>query len=474
MLKQAYALAALTVASFVALLVYAFLNLVGIQRELQQELVDANLWSTAQAERETQQLMIALAGGFADPANNDVSLRFEILYSRVALLAEGPQLAYFRSAGFEPVVTEAQRLLAELDDMLATPLTDDDSRSRFLQRTAELADELRTLSNATNLQERTERLERRDGQSDAMRLLLVAVVGIFVTGALMAGLLLSNIRRLVQARTELQRHQATLEEKIEQRTHALKEALEVERRAKDVYRSFIVTVSHQFRTPVSIIHMIAQRQIRNGGAGMTDDLRRRFVRIFEAAERLEKLMGAFLDSARIDGRAGEASRRDLDLGRLVEDALDQIRAAHPDRVILAELDPGPLKVEGDPVLLEQVLLNLLTNAVKYSSAPAPIHVSTRSQGRILRFCVRDQGVGVPSDAQLAIFDRFYRAPNVHRLPGVGVGLSLARDIVVQHGGVISLTSQEGVGSTFTVALPGAGGRIYDEGEPAGDNSLCRG
>ncbi len=474
MLKQAYALAALTVASFVALLVYASLNLVAIQRELHLEIGEANLWSTAQAERETQQLMIALAGGFSDPDANDVSLRFEILYSRVAMLAEGPQLAYFRATGSEAAVMEAQRLLAELDDLQTAPLTDEGSRGEFLQRTIELASVLRELSNVTNLQERNARLERRDSQSNAMRLMLVAVLGIFVTGALMAGLLLSNIRRLVQAQAELERHQTTLEEKIEQRTFELRDALEVERRAKDVYRSFIVTVSHQFRTPVSIIHMIAQRQIRNGGKDMPEDLRRRFVRIFEAAERLEKLMGAFLDSARIDGRPGDATRDDLDLAQLVEEVLEQIRTAHPDRVILADLDPGPLTVDGDKVLLEQVLLNLLTNAVKYSSAPTPIHVSTRSQGAILQFCVRDEGVGIPADAQLAIFERFYRAPNVHRLPGVGVGLSLARDIVVQHGGVISLTSQEGVGSTFTVALPGAGGREHDERERVGDDSLCRG
>ncbi len=471
MWKQASALAALTIASFVILLIYALLNLVAIQSELHREIGESNLWAAAQAEREAQQLMLALAGGGADEEDNDAGLRFEILYSRVALLADGPQLAYFRSIGEEGTVLQARRLVEELDQTAARGADED---RQFFLKTAKLAAILRNLANTTNLQERTERLERRDDQSAAMRLLLTAVLGVFVTGAIMAGLLLRNMRRLVLAQETLERHQASLEGTIATRTRELREALDVERRARDVYRSFIVTVSHQFRTPVSIIHMIAQRQIRGSDTGGPEALRRKFARILDAAERLERLLSGFLSSASAEGKDVTLSRRMLDLNDVVAAAVGQIRDAHPDRTVQTDLGKGLMRLDGDPVLLEQVVLNLLSNAVKYSPPPAPVRVSTRREGHLIQCSVSDQGVGIPADAQPAIFERFYRAPNVHRLPGVGVGLSLAHDIVLRHGGVISFTSQEDVGSTFTVALPETGGRKDEQGRSGGDDPLHRG
>lgn len=152
----------------------------------------------------------------------------------------------------------------------------------------------------------------------------------------------------------------------------------------------------------------------------------------------------------------------MDLNVVATIAAEQITEANRDRILEIRLSEQALRVDADPVLIEQVILNLLSNAMKYSNAPAAVTLETwQDEGRI--FCrVSDQGAGIPEDAKATIFDRFYRAPNVHRLPGVGVGLSLVRDIVSLHGGEVSFTSRLGEGSEFTVALPALGD---NENEP---------
>ena len=197
--------------------------------------------------------------------------------------------------------------------------------------------------------------------------------------------------------------------------------------------------------------MIAQRQLRSDEPDLSETLKRKFSRIFDAAERLERLLSGFLASASVEGKDITLARRRVDLNDIVSIALEQISEANPGRILETSLSDQPLRVDADPVLLEQVVLNLLSNAVKYSEAPAAVMLATWQENNKVFCRVTDHGAGIPEEAQGAIFDRFYRAANVHRLPGVGVGLSLVRDIVSLHGGEVSFTSRVGGGSEFTVA-----------------------
>lgn len=197
--------------------------------------------------------------------------------------------------------------------------------------------------------------------------------------------------------------------------------------------------------------MIAQRQLRSDEPDLSETLKRKFSRIFDAAERLERLLSGFLASASVEGKDITLARRRVDLNDIVSIALEQISEANPGRILETSLSDQPLRVDADPVLLEQVVLNLLSNAVKYSEAPAAVMLATWQENNKVFCRVTDHGAGIPEEAQGAIFDRFYRAANVRRLPGVGVGLSLVRDIVSLHGGEVSFTSRVGEGSEFTVA-----------------------
>lgn len=467
-------IALLTIACFLALFAYSLVQLINIDRGFRQEIGESNLWAATQADREAQNLMLTLYRVSLDREVEDALLRFDILYSRVALMLDRPQIDYFVSIGVGDDVHQAKSLLDQLDAQLSAP-DFEVSRSRDLMpNLAAFSTLLREITTATALEERIARHARRENQLRVMQLLLLAVGGVLMTGLVMAGLMWRNMRRAVRAREELQRHREVLEETVVARTRELQEALDVERRAKDVYRSFIVTVSHQFRTPVSIIHMIAQRQLRSETPDLSEGLKRKFSRIFDAAERLERLLNGFLASASVEGKDITLSRRVVDLNDIASIAAEQISEANPGRKLEAALSPQPLRVDADPVLLEQVVLNLLSNAMKYSEAPADVVLATwQEQDRV--FCrVTDRGTGIPEGAQGAIFDRFYRAANVHRLPGVGVGLSLVRDIVSLHGGEVSFTSRLGEGSEFTVALPSLGDNANEPGQRKHDDPLHRG
>jgi signal transduction histidine kinase len=119
-------------------------------------------------------------------------------------------------------------------------------------------------------------------------------------------------------------------------------------------------------------------------------------------------------------------------------------------------DPGVgLIINGDALRLEQVLQNLVQNAIKYSPAGGAVAVQVEQRGQMVCVAVADQGIGIPQDALPNLFRRFYRAKNVEEqhIDGMGIGLHVVKEIVTLHGGEVTVASSEGQGSTFTVCLP---------------------
>jgi signal transduction histidine kinase len=134
-------------------------------------------------------------------------------------------------------------------------------------------------------------------------------------------------------------------------------------------------------------------------------------------------------------------------------------------------DPdAPVVIVGDSVRLEQVLQNLLDNAVKYSPADGVITVGVERQSAKAVLTISDQGIGIPEAARTRLFERFYRASNLdpRRMQGTGIGLSIVGEIVALHGGVVEVDSAEGHGSTFTVRLPLLETNITAQSAPAID------
>jgi signal transduction histidine kinase len=174
---------------------------------------------------------------------------------------------------------------------------------------------------------------------------------------------------------------------------------------------------------------------------------------------MARMIDDLLDVARIEaGRPLDLRREACDVLALTRKTVADVQRTTDHHQILVHADDDALVGSFDPTRLERVLLNLLTNAVKYSPDGGTIELTVRSEPRpdgdwaIVE--VRDAGIGIPSEDLPRIFERFYRASNVgDQLRGTGLGLAGARQIVEQHEGEIGATSAPGAGTTFVVRLP---------------------
>lgn len=238
-------------------------------------------------------------------------------------------------------------------------------------------------------------------------------------------------------------------------TQALEQALARAQGLTDLYRSFVSMVSHQFRTPMAIIDAAAQRLLRRADSLPPEELRDRAGKIRSAVLRLTALMDSTLNAARLDAGELAVEPQPSDLAALLRFVAERQREIAPDRAVVLDLTGLPPLVRMDATMMEQALANLVSNAVKYSTAPTAVEIAAAAAGPDVTISVRDHGVGIPADELPRLFERFFRARTASGIAGTGIGLAFARHIVRLHGGDITVETREGEGSTFTVRLPGA-------------------
>lgn len=448
-------MAGIAIFGFALLLVYSFFQLVQIQRSLDTDEGENMLWMIGQAEKEARRLHeAALVMVLRETGKDELMFRLDILHSRMALLSEQPQIDYLARIGAEDELARNADILAELSPILENAAGPDDLElpvvEDFLTR---LADNMGHLANRSMVMDREEMTGHRDRQRKAMYVVMAAFLGLLLAGILLSWLLVSSMRAALRSSRELHRHKARLEVTVAERTVKLREAVETERHAKEVYRSFITTVSHQFRTPLAIIDMIAQRISRRPEEFSSTDLEEKARRIRNATRRLTKLVASVTGVVRLDSGGVTLTRKRQDLNCILRAAVKYQMELAPGRVIHTHLADQQLCCCCDASLVEQVTLNLLANAVKYSPNETAVNVhSWHEYGHV--FCsIEDQGIGIPSTEQPNVFSRFYRGGNAASFIGSGLGLSLSRTIIDLHGGKLSFTSMEGKGSVFTFSLP---------------------
>ncbi len=450
-----YSLTALTIAGFVLLFIYAFHQLVQIQQAVHTGTGKNMLWTISQAEREARKLDNALldAGGRPDGLT-EVSHRLDILVSRIAMFNEGPQHDYFLRIGLGPKLEQSTRSMRDITAILdpgivAGRIEADRVRAVLVP----MMDDLGRLANRATLAELDDANQNRQNQSKALTLAIGAVVGLMLTGAFLIWRLLASTRAAVQSGHALAEHKARLEAMVQERTAALSTALEKEKTTSEIYRSFITTVSHQFRTPLSIIDMVAQSFIRRPAAFPPEIVAEKALRIRNACIRLMRMLESTTNAARLDGGAVPVEMVNDDLAHIAENACTYQRELSPERRILLEAESRDFSCQADSALIEQVLLNLLSNATKYSPANEPIVVSITGDADHVRCAVSDRGIGIPAADREKIFTRFFRAGNAVYIPGTGLGLNLSRAIVALHGGTLDFAPAADVGTVFTMTLP---------------------
>jgi signal transduction histidine kinase len=220
------------------------------------------------------------------------------------------------------------------------------------------------------------------------------------------------------------------------------------------YAFRLQAVAHEIATPLTAIQ--ASSEIISDGC-LTDAKRIEMAGlIHKESQRLNSVLRAFLDVERIASGKLKIQKAESDLRGLCDDVVRAARLYASRKRTQVESDIGAVTVRVDAELLSFAIYNLLTNAVKYSPKESRVQLTATKAGGEVTITVADQGYGVAPEEQTRIFDRFYRLKrDLHGgEAGNGIGLALVREIVLQHGGRISVDSKPGAGSRFTITLPG--------------------
>lgn len=227
------------------------------------------------------------------------------------------------------------------------------------------------------------------------------------------------------------------------------ERKELERRRDD----FIGIASHELKTPLSSIKgytQLLERMVRE-----TDNAKAKLylAKTSTYIDRLNSLITDLLDVSRIQAGKLQFDISEFDFDALVKDGVESIQptTTHHQIEVRGKAD---IKIEADRNRLEQVLTNLLTNAIKYSPQATKVIVRVKKNDATIEISVQDFGIGIPKEKQARIFERFYRVESSAKsFPGLGIGLYISNEIVERHGGKLKIESEEGQGSVFTIILP---------------------
>jgi PAS domain S-box-containing protein len=220
--------------------------------------------------------------------------------------------------------------------------------------------------------------------------------------------------------------------------------------------TFVASVSHELRTPLTSISGFLQL-VQDGLAGETSEEQRRCLAIAgRNADRLHRLIGDLLFVAQMDAGQLVLEPTQVDLRALAAECLESVRPRAMQAGVEVVLEGDAVAgLQGDPSRLTQLLDNLVSNAIKFSSEGGQVAVRTISENGNVVLEVADHGIGIPAEQQQHLFQRFFRGSNAaeRAIQGTGIGLSIVKAIVDAHGGSIAVESREGQGTTFRVAFP---------------------
>jgi signal transduction histidine kinase len=225
-------------------------------------------------------------------------------------------------------------------------------------------------------------------------------------------------------------------------------------RLSQLRADFVSLVSHELRSPMAAV-IGAARTLQDRWRMLSSDQRESFLALIgDETSRLAELVGDVLDTSRIEAGTFSYRFEEVDLGRVVDEAVETAALAQQEVPVVASVRGALPEIRGDRARLRQVLGNLIENAVKYSPEGGEVRVSATAANGAVQIAVRDSGPGIPREQQGRIFEKFGRVdvPGASK-PGTGLGLFIARSIAEAHGGSLGVSSGVEAGSTFTLTLP---------------------
>ncbi|MGJ0483568.1 MAG: ATP-binding protein [Methylomicrobium sp.] len=263
-------------------------------------------------------------------------------------------------------------------------------------------------------------------------------------------------RELEVQQNKLREGRTVLEKRVAERTFELNRLNEELKSMDKARREFLADISHELRTPITVIRGEAEVTLR-GKEREADEYKDALQRIIELSMQLGKYVNDLMFLARAETANLQFEWDSVELTELVTGVVEDFQVMAEEKTISVALDApsGPILVRGDKQRLRQVLFILGDNACRYSNPGGQIKVVLWSDGDTASFSLTDQGIGIPPEDLERIFNRHFRSQNAlhSRQDGTGLGLPMAKSILNAHGGRIFVASAENTGSTFTVTLP---------------------
>ena len=268
----------------------------------------------------------------------------------------------------------------------------------------------------------------------------------------------SELERKVQARTEdLNLSIIKLEREVIERKKAeeeVRKSLERERELNELKSRFVSIASHEFRTPLSTIlssiALIDQYKDKND----LEKITKHSQRVRSSVKQLTSILNDFLSLGKLEEGKIDVNRETVNLRTLFTDIQEEIKATLKEgQQIQVEDELDQEEFVADGRILNNILINLLSNASKYSEAGKYIFLNCHSRDGAIEISVRDEGIGIPRDDQKYLFERFFRASNVSNIQGTGLGLNIVKRYTELLNGSITYSSEHGKGSTFTITIP---------------------
>jgi two-component system, OmpR family, sensor histidine kinase SenX3 len=227
-------------------------------------------------------------------------------------------------------------------------------------------------------------------------------------------------------------------------------------------RDFVANVSHELKTPVGAMAVLAEALLASSDD--SDTVRRFAEKVLIEANRLGDMVAELIELSRLQGAERLPNVTEVDVDTVVSEAISRHKVAADNAQIQVRTDaPSGLRVLGDETLLVTALANLVSNAIAYSAPGSPVSISRRRRGDNIEIAVTDRGIGIALEDQERVFERFFRGDKARSRAtgGSGLGLAIVKHVAANHNGSIGVWSKPGTGSTFTLSIPA----YRDDDEP---------
>ena len=223
--------------------------------------------------------------------------------------------------------------------------------------------------------------------------------------------------------------------------------------AERLRNSLLSSISHDLRTPLATIVGSASTLVEEDNALKAEDKLELNRAIYDEAQRMSTLVNNILDMARLDAGAVELNKQWYPLDEIIGVVLTRLQKRLEGRPVTVKLPPGTPMIYVDTVMIEQVLINLLENVLRYTPEKSPVEITAEASSFAVEISVADQGPGIPKGFESQLFEKFYRVRHEAAQSGVGLGLAICRAIIEAHGGSIQAQNRPTGGAVFSFMIP---------------------